>query len=214
MSGITDSQAKTFFSEEDSLFPPLVHGDQIPIVAFLKASAHFGSFFSILGTVFTPVKSDILGNVQKLEEFLDKCPETCQYVNDIIAIECKNPKSVAVDALLWLKRALEFTLIILDGIVSNDSDGSVSEDLRPLCNKAYKATLEKYHGWMVQQIFHFVMKACPWRKDILSSLAFGKLDMEEIVISQLSAALVNLKANVEVINHLYSLHNLDSDTKV
>ena len=58
------------------------------------------------------------------------------------------------------------------------------------------------------------MKACPWRKDILSSLAFGKLDMEEIVISQLSAALVNLKANVEVINHLYSLHNLDSDTKV
>jgi len=58
------------------------------------------------------------------------------------------------------------------------------------------------------------MKACPWRKDILSSLAFGKPNTEELVISQLTAALVNLRKNIEVINHLYSLHNLDCDTKV
>jgi len=164
--------------------------------------------------VFTPVKTDILGNVQKLQVFSDNCPENCQYVNDIVLIERKNPNSVAIDALLWLKRALEFTLMILEGLVANETDGSISEDLRPLCLKAYKATLEKYHGWMVQQIFHFVMKACPWRKDILSSLAFGKPNTEELVISQLTAALVNLRKNIEVINHLYSLHNLDCDTKV
>jgi len=44
--------------------------------------------------------------------------------------------------------------MILEGLVANETDGSISEDLRPLCLKAYKATLEKYHGWMVQQIFH------------------------------------------------------------
>ena len=58
------------------------------------------------------------------------------------------------------------------------------------------------------------MKACPWRKDVLSSLAFGKPNMEELVISQLTTALVNLRGNIEVINHLYSIHNLDLDTKV
>jgi len=214
MSEMTDVQAKTFFTEEDSLFPALVHGDQIPIVEFLKASAHLGNFFSILGTVFTPVKSDILGNVQKLQDFINNCPENCQYVNDIVKIEGANPKSVAIDALLWLKRALEFTLNILDRMVSNETYGSVSEDLRPLCLEAYKTTLKRYHGWMVQQIFHFAMKACPWRKDVLSSLAFGKPNMEELVISQLTTALVNLRGNIEVINHLYSIHNLDLDTKV
>ena len=47
MSEMTDVQAKTFFTEEDSLFPALVHGDQIPIVEFLEASAHLGNFFSM-----------------------------------------------------------------------------------------------------------------------------------------------------------------------
>lgn len=44
-------------------------------------------------------------------------------------------------------------MMFLDGIVSDTKSGMINEDLRPLCLKAYEATLKKYHGWMVQQIF-------------------------------------------------------------
>jgi len=58
-------QAETFFNQEDSaFFPSLINDGKIPVVPFLKASTHFGNFFSVLGTPFTPVKSDILGNIK------------------------------------------------------------------------------------------------------------------------------------------------------
>jgi len=47
MSETTDAQVKTFFTEEKSLFPDLVQGDQIPLTEFLKASSHLGNFFSM-----------------------------------------------------------------------------------------------------------------------------------------------------------------------
>jgi len=67
---------------------------------------------------------------------------------------------------------------------------------------------------MVQRIFFLVAKACPWRRDLLVCLSLGKPDMEEAVLAQMNSALVNLRQNLEVINSLYSLHNLDLNTKV
>ena len=70
---------------------------------------------------------------------------------------------------------------------------------------------------MCSLLFFFtqlVSRACPWRKDLLTSLALGKPDLESIVLRQMEDVLVNLKKNVEVINELYTTHNLNSDAKV
>jgi len=41
-------QAETFFNQEDSaFFPSLINDGKIPVVPFLKASTHFGNFFSM-----------------------------------------------------------------------------------------------------------------------------------------------------------------------
>ncbi len=128
-------------------------------------------------------------------------------------------------------------MVFMEGIVSDAKNGTVNEDLRPLCLEAYEKTLKKYHGWMVQQIFNaclhqrfyklsfffnlvciffaqLVSRACPWRKDLLASLALGKPDMESVVLGQMEDVLVNLKKNVEVVNQLYVTYNLNSDAKV
>lgn len=57
-------------------------------------------------------------------------------------------------------------------------------------------------------------RACPWRKDLLTSLALEKSDMESVVVEQMTEVLVNLKKNVEIINELYQAYNLNSDAKV
>ena len=94
------------------------------------------------------------------------------YISDIVHAEAKDPDSIAIDALLWLYRytrkfsnkrlfmqlilpfrALEFTMMILEGIVLETRSGTINDDIRPLCSKAYEQTLKNYHGWMVQKIF-------------------------------------------------------------
>lgn len=45
-------------------------------------------------------------------------------------------------------------MLFMDGIVSDSKNGTINEDLRPLCLQAYEKTLKNYHGWMVQQIFN------------------------------------------------------------
>lgn len=105
-------------------------------------------------------------------------------------------------------------MAFLNGILEDTKNGTGSEDLRPLCLKSYEETLKKYHGWMTQQIFYLVSRACPWRKDLLSSLALGQPDREGIVLEQMESVLVNLKENVGIIHQLYITHDLDSSAKV
>ena len=102
----------------------------------------------------------------------------------------------------------------LDGIIQETKNGTKSEDLRPLCLQSYEENLKMYHGWMTQQIFYLVSRACPWRKDLLSSLALGQPDREAVVLEQMAEVLVNLEKNVAIINQLYVTYNLDSSAKV
>ena len=63
-------------------------------------------------------------------------------------------------------------------------------------------------------ITQLVMKACPWRKDLLLALAMGKPGKEEIIVNQMETVLVNLRKDLTVINSLYTKYNLHSDAKV
>ncbi|XP_046462235.1 glycolipid transfer protein-like [Daphnia pulex] len=211
---MADVKSETFFTQSNSPFPGPTEDEKISADEFLLASTHLANFFGILGTVFTPVQSDIAGNVKKLRKFIEDNPGKVVYVNDIILLEANSTESIAIDALLWLKRALEFTMVFIDDIVCDSKNGTANEDLRPLCLQAYEKTLKKYHGWMVQQIFNLVSRACPWRRDLLLSLALGKTDMESIVLAQMEEVLVNLKKNVAIINRLYVTYNLNLDVKV
>lgn len=77
-------------------------------------------------------------------------------------------------------------------------------------NVLYYIVLSEYTKWFLQ----LVSRACPWRKDLITSLALGQPDMESVVLEQMEQVLVNLKKDVAIINKLYTTYNLDSDAKV
>ncbi|XP_035232386.1 glycolipid transfer protein-like [Stegodyphus dumicola] len=108
----------------------------------------------LLGSVFIPVKSDINGNIEKLYKIYHSNEEKFLALSDIISYEMNNTDlKVGKDALLWLKRALEYVHVFLTCLVNDSKEEQYSDNLVPFFNKAYEEKLKPYHGWFVQKIF-------------------------------------------------------------
>ena len=87
---------------------PLVNGE-IPAAAFLEAAAKFVPSFDRLGTIFSPVKSDVGGNVKKLNEALAAHPGHSTLHQLVLAEKAAGKhkdKNGAATALLWFKRSV------------------------------------------------------------------------------------------------------------
>eukprot|EP00058_Branchiostoma_floridae_P027354 XP_002612845.1 hypothetical protein BRAFLDRAFT_118409 [Branchiostoma floridae] len=88
------------------------NGD-IPTKPFLDACRRMVPLYDHLGeTAFAPVKSDINGNILKLTKKYSTDPDRYSTLQDIVkqemAEKTTKAKNSATDALLWLRRALEF----------------------------------------------------------------------------------------------------------
>lgn len=89
-------------------------------------------------------------------------------MQQIVFSERQEKKKIATEALLWLKRGLEFTCLALR--TNLDTPG---EELSVSFTKAYGTTLSKHHSFMVRPIFSLAMNACPSRVSFYESLAHG-----------------------------------------
>ncbi|PQE20522.1 putative het-c2 protein [Rutstroemia sp. NJR-2017a BBW] len=77
----------------------------IPTTEFLEASESLTTLFDILGsTAFKPVKSDMLGNINKLRERQTAFPAESQTLQDLVINEIKSKKHTATEGLVWLVR--------------------------------------------------------------------------------------------------------------
>lgn len=162
-------------------------------------------------TAFAPVKSDVNGNIKKLREKFAKDPEKFKTLQDIVESEIvensTKVKNSATDALLWLKRALQFIIVFLREVLTGE------EDLVKCAKKAYENSLKRYHGWMVQGVFSLAMKAVPYRKDFIDKLGRRKVD-EETVLKEMKECVDLLEANIEVVEQFYQKNDLDSSKVV
>lgn len=73
-----------------------------------------------------------------------------------------NAKDSATDALLWLKRAMEFIQVFLSEVSAGEHDLAVAAGTRlnylnivfiSLLGKAYSRSLRQYHNWVVRGLF-------------------------------------------------------------
>lgn len=202
----------SFFSEATHRFLPVPEDSRIETKSFLDAASEVVPFFDVLGpTAFAPVKSDINGNIKKLREKFAQDPEKFKTLQDIveseIATETTTAKNSATDALLWLKRALQFIVVFLEEVLTGE------QDLVKCAKKAYEASLKRYHGWMVQGVFSLAMKAVPYRKDFMEKLGRGKVD-EETVLKEMKDCVDLLSANLKVVQEFYDKNKLDNSQKV
>ncbi|KAI8921878.1 hypothetical protein PhCBS80983_g01672 [Powellomyces hirtus] len=144
---------------------PVGANDYIEVQPFLEATESLTKLFDSMGTAFSPVKSDLLGNITKLRTRYNENPEKNKTLQELVITERAEGKKTATEGLLWLKRGLEFTA---KGLRRNLDDKN--EELTVSFNKAYEATLSKHHSFMVRPVFALAMKACPYRKDFYARL--------------------------------------------
>lgn len=131
--------SETFFKRVTPKFGDVKHEEGIHVEQFLNASRSYLEFYDLFGgTVFAPVKSDVSGNIGKLQvmDYLklysiyenkgwydkDKSKDTLELMLQVeIDAKSTEAKGSATDALLWLKRGLWMMARFLRGILDGKS---------------------------------------------------------------------------------------------
>lgn len=147
----------------------------IATTQFLDAAESLTTIFDALGSVaFSPVKSDMLGNVKKLRDRQLAAPAESENIQDLCRNELKTKKHTATEGLLWLVRGLEFTCIALSQNLAKQA-----EELADSFRGAYGQTLKPHHSFLVKPIFSAAMSACPYRKDFYAKLGSDPAKVQE-----------------------------------
>eukprot|EP00898_Chlorokybus_atmophyticus_P009288 jgi/Chlat1/98/Chrsp1S00222 len=174
-------------AREESVFAPLLanlpsicpDGQDIATQPFLAQCRRVIPVIESLGAALLPVKSDITGNIERLQKRYDQNPMEFKYLFAIPRADMKEQvqkdNSSCAKGLLWLKRALEFIVALLD-LLQSDSRLTLSQ----AATTSYERTLSKYHGWITRNVFSLAMKVCPSRESFLAKLGPQKGTMEEM----------------------------------
>jgi len=140
---------------------------------FLDAAESTTTLFDLLGSVaFTPVKSDMTGNIKKVRDRQLAAPLESTTLQQLVKSELATKKHTATEGLLWLVRGLDFTAQSL----REDIKAGGSQELSQSFRTAYKTTLGPHHSFLVKPVFSAAMSATPYRKDFAVKLAGGNSD--------------------------------------
>jgi len=185
----------------------------IPTQTFLNACASILPVFDSLGsTTFAPVKMDIQGNIKKIQVKYDTDVVAFEYLQNIVSQEIKsnitNARNSSTDALLWLKRALEFISVFLSEVTRGNKDLVSAADI------AYSKSLKKYHGWMVRGVFALAVKACPYFNDFIKALSNQNAATIEETLAEMTSSVEALRKILSKLNNYYRKNKLDSDTVI
>ncbi|XP_020285911.1 glycolipid transfer protein isoform X1 [Pseudomyrmex gracilis] len=211
---IVHEKVCTVKSDNKVQFPEIVD-DKINTEEFLQASRDVVHILDKFGKLFAPVRYDMQKNINKLAIRYSTDKKSNLTLQDMILLEKSTEKDlVAVDALMWLRRALHMILLFFERIIEDHKAGNATEDLVAFLRKAYKETLEPYHGWMTQQLFNLLSRMTPTRSQLLLALADGEVGKEEITLYNMELSLINLKKNVLTLKTFYDDHNLEITTVV
>ncbi|KAH6635639.1 glycolipid transfer protein domain-containing protein [Chaetomium sp. MPI-SDFR-AT-0129] len=182
----------------------------IATTEFLEASESLTTMFDLLGSVaFSPVKKDLLGNIEKVRKRQLAAPLESENLQDLVRNELKSKSHTATEGLLWLVRrvalhpqpsklqpedpiALErrkshttLTLSLpLSGleftcIALSQNLANHKHELADSFRDAYGKTLKPHHSFIIKPIFSAAMGACPYRKDF-----YGKLGTDEAKVHE------------------------------
>ncbi|KAI1437906.1 glycolipid transfer protein [Xylaria sp. CBS 124048] len=163
----------------------------ISTTEFLEAAESLTSMFDALGSVaFSPVKSDMLGNVKKIRDRQLAAPAESETLQALVLNELKAKSHKATEGLVWLVRGLDFTCIALSQNLAKDG-----EELSVSFREAYGATLKPHHGMLVKPVFSAAMSACPYRKDFYPKLGSD----HSAVSSELKVYLAALEKIVSIL---------------
>ncbi|KAJ7979834.1 glycolipid transfer protein 1 [Quillaja saponaria] len=118
------------------------------------------------GAAMTLVKSDVGGNISRLEAKYSTNPTKFSYLYSLVQIEVETQtaksSSSCTNGLLWLTRAMDFLVELFRNLLQHP-DWSMSQ----ACTDSYSKTLKKWHGWLASSAFTVAMKLAPDRKKFM-----------------------------------------------
>ncbi|KAJ2746232.1 hypothetical protein GGI20_001512 [Coemansia sp. BCRC 34301] len=168
---------------------------------FLDAARGVVMLFDELGSAaFVAVKSDISGNIDKVQAKYDSDKEAFSTLEKIVLAEAGTKDRKATQGLLWLKRGLEFTA---QGL--SRSLGNTAEELVDSFKQAYEVTLKPLHGFVVKVAFNVAMAACPYRKTFYEKMGGDNKDVRK----GLQVWVVALQKHLDQLNALYKKGGYD-----
>ncbi|KAH8411296.1 hypothetical protein KR215_001685, partial [Drosophila sulfurigaster] len=179
--------------------------DKIETQTFLNAAKEIVTVIETFGKLFTPVISDMNGNINKLTKVYGTDVLKYQYLEDMIVLNV-NVDDFAANALLWLKRGLQLICTFFENIYN---DAQSSETLKQHLQDAYERTLKPYHGFIVQSTIKIIYSWVPTRSQLL-----GQGDAQQENIEVLTNYLPTMRAQLDRIDALLKSHNLDDSRKV
>ncbi|XP_057479567.1 glycolipid transfer protein 1-like isoform X2 [Actinidia eriantha] len=133
------------------------------------------------GAAMALVKSDIGGNVTRLENKYSSNPSEFNHLYSMVRveIEAKTAKasSSCTNGLLWLTRAMDFLVELFRNLLEHQ-DWTMTQ----ACMDSYSKTLKKFHGWIASSAFTVAMTLAPDRKkfmDVIGGTGDINLDIEK-----------------------------------
>ncbi|XP_007900045.1 glycolipid transfer protein [Callorhinchus milii] len=201
-------------------FKQLPADRQIDTKSFLDSVSHLPPFFDCLGsTVFSPIKSDVNGNISKIKAVYESNPVKYKTLQLILEGEKEQhstewPMVGATLALMWLKRGLKFIQVLLQSIADGERDEANPNLIRVNAKKAYELALKKYHGFLVKNLFQTALYAAPYKSDFLKALSKGRDVKEEVCIEKIRQFLINFSVTVDAIYAMYTKMNAEMEYRV
>lgn len=118
------------------------------------------------GAAMTLVKSDIGGNITRLENKYLSDPSKYEHLYSMVQVEVEKKtakeSSSCTNGLLWLTRAMDFLVELFKNLLEHP-DWTMSQS----CTDSYEKTLKKWHGWLASSSFKVAMKLAPDRKKFM-----------------------------------------------
>ncbi|XP_060529872.1 pleckstrin homology domain-containing family A member 8 [Cylas formicarius] len=178
-----NEQIKTIFSSMKIAFPNC--NKKIMTLEFIEACADALCLLEKFGKVFAPVMNDMRGNLKKLRNKFEVDMQEYKFVQDIILKEQSEDELIVTEAVLWLKRGLQFICKFFELIVSDAEKEQCTEDISQFIKTAYSHTLESHQGWLGMQLFNVLSKFAPSRKSLIRMATDSKQYNEEQVIKDM-----------------------------
>jgi len=162
------------------------------------------------GTAFMIVKNDISGNIERLAARKATDPERFHIlysmVEDELARNDYNHSKSCTKGLLWLKRAMEFMVAIMKGVIDRPE-----ETLNTVVQENYYATLHQWHGFLASSAFHVAIHFVPSREDFLAKCAGNT---GESALAEMGEFIKNFSPLLTEIHKWLDQHGLDDPPKV
>ncbi|XP_061196974.1 ceramide-1-phosphate transfer protein-like [Saccostrea echinata] len=192
----------------DSLFAKCKDGDVVVMDAYVDAYEELSKLFSLLGSVFGFVTSDVVEKIGILREYRSsEVSEKYVSIQSMIQYEVETKttnnkkKASGSRTLLRLHRALEFTSRLLSDLKIADEH----EKMSSLTKTAYDDTLARHHPWLIRKGVHVAVYTLPSRKHFLEKLKVEDIEKAKDLLGRVS----DVQKEIFIITEeLYAKENL------